>query len=72
MMKDSTPSLVCCGDAALRDGIVQSWKDAPAQFLFDEFSRCGWSATGADAGWEADAVTLFIRPVLRARPREWC
>ncbi len=36
MMKDSTPSLVCCGDAALRDGIVQAWTDAPAQFLFDE------------------------------------
>jgi len=36
MMKDSTPSLVCCGDAALRDGIVQSWVEAPPQFLFDE------------------------------------
>src|SRR5258706_9812448 len=23
MMKDSTPSLICCGDAALRDGIQQ-------------------------------------------------
>ena len=36
MMKDSTPSLVCCGDAALRDGIAQSWPEAPPQFLFDE------------------------------------
>jgi long-chain acyl-CoA synthetase len=36
MMKDSTPSLVCCGDAALRDGIAQSWAEAPPQFLFDE------------------------------------
>jgi long-chain acyl-CoA synthetase len=36
MMKDSTPSLVCCGDAALRDGIKQNWPEAPAQFLFDE------------------------------------
>jgi long-chain acyl-CoA synthetase len=36
MMKDSTPSLVCCGDAALRDGIATAWKDAPPQFLFDE------------------------------------
>ena len=25
MMKDSTPSLVCCGDATLRDGIKQAW-----------------------------------------------
>jgi len=36
MMKDCTPAAVCCGDAALRDGIAQSWPDAPSQFLFDE------------------------------------
>jgi long-chain acyl-CoA synthetase len=36
MMKDCTPSLVCCGDAALRDGIAQVWPEAPPQFLFDE------------------------------------
>jgi long-chain acyl-CoA synthetase len=36
MMKDCSPALVCCGDGALRDGIVQGWKDAPPQFLFDE------------------------------------
>jgi long-chain acyl-CoA synthetase len=36
MMKDSTPSLVCCGDAALRDGIAQNWSEAPPQYLFDE------------------------------------
>src|SRR5580692_11016849 len=36
MMKDCTPSLVCCGDAALRDAITQSWGDGPPHFLFDE------------------------------------
>src|SRR5229473_2590660 len=36
MMKDCTPSLLCCGDAALRDGIAQNWTEAPPQFLFDE------------------------------------
>ncbi len=36
MMKDSTPSLVCCGDASLRDAITQSWPEAPPQYLFDE------------------------------------
>ncbi len=36
MMKDSMPSLVCCGDAALRDSIRQSWHSAPPTFLFDE------------------------------------
>ena len=36
MMKDSTPALVCCGDATLRNGIRQVWADAPPHFLFDE------------------------------------
>src|SRR5215472_4443218 len=27
MMKDSTPALVCCGDAGLRDAIRQSWPE---------------------------------------------
>jgi long-chain acyl-CoA synthetase len=36
MMKDSTPSLLCCGDAVLRDGIRNNWPEAPPQFLFDE------------------------------------
>jgi len=36
MMKNSTPALVCCGGAALRDAIRQTWAEAPPQFLFDE------------------------------------
>jgi long-chain acyl-CoA synthetase len=36
MMKDCTPSLVCCGDAALRDGIAEIWAEGPPAFLFDE------------------------------------
>jgi long-chain acyl-CoA synthetase len=36
MMKDCSPSLLCCADAALRDAIVREWPDAPPQFLFDE------------------------------------
>ena len=36
MLKDSTPALVCCADAKLRQGIQQAWADAPAHFLFDE------------------------------------
>src|SRR5271163_322797 len=36
MMKDCTPSLVCCGDAVVRDRIQQIWPDAPRHFLFVE------------------------------------
>jgi long-chain acyl-CoA synthetase len=36
MMKDCTPAMVVCGDAALADGIAQAWTEAPPRFLFDE------------------------------------
>jgi long-chain acyl-CoA synthetase len=36
MMEDSTLSLVCCSDAALRDATQQNWPGAPAFFLFDQ------------------------------------
>src|SRR5579864_614774 len=36
MMKDCSPSLICCGDAALRDAVVQNWPEAPHQALFVE------------------------------------
>lgn len=36
MMKDSTPSLLCCGDTVLSDGIRQAWPEGPPRFLFDE------------------------------------
>jgi long-chain acyl-CoA synthetase len=36
MMKDCSPSLICCGDTALRDSIVQNWPEAPPQALFEE------------------------------------
>src|SRR5579871_4307358 len=36
MIKDSTPALVCCGDEALRNGILQNYPDAPPHFLFND------------------------------------
>src|SRR3954462_15924671 len=36
MMKDSTPLLVCCGDAILKEEIQQIWPAVPPQFVFDE------------------------------------
>jgi len=60
MMKDCGPLLICCGDAALRDGIVQAWPDAPAQLLFDEvFSPS--APTGKSA--PADASLADSDPV---------
>jgi len=36
MMKDCSPSLVCCEDPALRDRIREAWPDIPPQSLFEE------------------------------------
>ncbi|MFY9584323.1 MAG: AMP-binding protein [Candidatus Acidiferrales bacterium] len=36
MIKDCSASLVCCGDASLRDAITQAWPKAPRRALFDE------------------------------------
>ena len=36
MMKDCSPSLILCGDGALRDSVVQNWPEAPPQALFEE------------------------------------
>jgi len=32
MMKDCSPSLICCGDQTLADAIVQEWPEAPPNF----------------------------------------
>ncbi|MGH9492990.1 MAG: AMP-binding protein, partial [Terriglobales bacterium] len=36
MMKDCSPALLCCGDAALRDAIASAWSAAPPSFTFDQ------------------------------------
>jgi long-chain acyl-CoA synthetase len=36
MMKDCSPSLICCGDATLRDSIIQNWPEAAPQAVFEE------------------------------------
>ena len=60
MMKDCSPSLICCGDAALRDGIAQNWPDAPPQYLFGEiFAAAEGVALDRLQVTESDAVTII-------------
>jgi long-chain acyl-CoA synthetase len=60
MLKDSTPSLVCCGDVALRDGILQKWPEAPPHFLFDEiFAAVDGVTLDRPHGSDADPVTII-------------
>jgi len=60
MMKDSTPSLVCCGDATLRDGIQKTWLEAPPHFLFDEiFAGAEGVQLDRPQVRDADPVTII-------------
>jgi long-chain acyl-CoA synthetase len=65
MMKDSTVSLVCCGEATLRDGIHQSWTgvnwpEPPPHFLFDEiFAGVEGIALDRPQVRDNDAVTII-------------
>jgi long-chain acyl-CoA synthetase len=70
MMKDCSPALICYGDVALRDGILQHWTDAPPQCLFedvfgpesnDAISRAGAPAPHkhAVALEKSEAVTII-------------
>ena len=60
MMQDCSPAIICCGDAALRDGILQAWPAAPPQYLFDEiFSHPGASVNGNPKLADSDPVTII-------------
>ena len=36
MMKDCSPSLICCSDQQLRDSVLSRWSKAPRVLLFDK------------------------------------
>ncbi len=59
MMKDCSPSVICCGDEWLRAGIVEQCPAAPDQFLFDHiFSRPASKAGRTEFG-DSDPVTII-------------
>ena len=74
MMKDCSPALIFCGDAALRDGIVENWLGGAAAGAVE---GCVWwrlppfakNAKDGAPGRLRSRSLLFIRPVLRARRR---
>ncbi|MGO9086339.1 MAG: AMP-dependent synthetase/ligase [Candidatus Sulfotelmatobacter sp.] len=60
MAKDSTPALICCGDAILRDAIQQNWPGAPPHFLFDEiFAGAEGVELDRPQVRDADPVTII-------------
>ncbi len=59
MMKDCSPALICCGDATLRDGVLQQWSDAPPQHLFDDILTTEPGHATPVRIEEADPVTII-------------
>ena len=59
MMKDCTPSLICCADATLRDSIRQNWPDAPPQCLFDEVFQASALPSAPPQLADSDPVTII-------------
>ena len=70
MMKDSTPSLVCCGDETLRDGIQENWPGASPHFLFDEiFAGAEGIALDRPQVLDSDAVTIIYTSGTSGEPK---
>jgi long-chain acyl-CoA synthetase len=59
MMRDCSPVLTCCGDAALRDGLLREWSNAPPQYLFDEIFATPAGTNSKAQLSEADPATII-------------
>ena len=59
MMKDCSPSLICCGDASLRDSIVQIWPEAPPQALFEDIFASSVSILRKPKVHDSDVVAII-------------
>ncbi|MBZ5573989.1 MAG: AMP-binding protein [Acidobacteriia bacterium] len=59
MMKDCTPSLICCGEATLRDGIAQQWPDSPPQYVFEDIFKAADASLALPELADSDPVTII-------------
>jgi long-chain acyl-CoA synthetase len=69
MMKDCSPSLICCGDAALHDSILQAWPEAPPQFLFDEIFATQANAISRPSLAESDPIAIIYTSGTSGEPK---
>ena len=59
MMRDCSPALICCGDEALRAGVLENWPDAPPQALFDAIFSTEIGASSKTQITDSDPVTII-------------
>jgi long-chain acyl-CoA synthetase len=68
IMKDCSPRLICCGDAELRDSIIEHWPQAPPQCTFDEIADKKNREARAGAALSREASEARARTHAQARP----
>lgn len=63
MMKDCSPSLICCGDVRLGNAMARHWPSAPPMHLFDEiFAQEAGTGAVSDAARDladVDPITII-------------
>ena len=59
MMKDSSPSLICCGDDSLRRGIIEPWPEAQNQYLFEQIFTAQTETTATVQLADSDPITII-------------
>ena len=60
MMKDSSPALLCCGDAGLRDSILAEWPGHPPDVLLPDVFSTGTAGSAAlRTGDDAAAAIIY-------------
>lgn len=69
MMKDCSPSLICCGDAALKASIIQAWPAAPPQFLSEEIFATTTERNAAVSVSETDPVAIIYTSGTSGEPK---
>jgi long-chain acyl-CoA synthetase len=73
MMKDCSPALIICGDAALGEGVVQNWPEAPRACLLDEVFLAvarGEKESGAPAALaDDDPITIIYTSGTSGEPK---
>ncbi len=70
MLQDSGATLVCCGDASLRDGIAKAWPEARRTALLDEVFRATPLAETAPLSRDgADPVTIIYTSGTSGEPK---
>jgi long-chain acyl-CoA synthetase len=69
MMKDCSPSLICFGDAGLRDSILQIWPEAPQHRLFDDIFAANTGVRSETKLAESDPVAIIYTSGTSGEPK---